>query len=153
MPAELMRNFSDFLVPTQAALTICYPPPPSTTTAPPTSSEYFPSDQMFIKTFDKYVDVMATKAKPKKIGLSTTSGQFLKFLVKQEKDGDLRKDERELMWNVDVDVGVEFNLHVSILLYCIVLHCTVLHCSVLYCTPPSFIPLPPTSTDATNPSQ
>lgn len=89
-PTGLRQNFSTFLVPTQAALTICYPPPSFGN-----SDDYFPSDQIFIATFRKGVDVMPTKAKPKKIELSTTCGQILKFLIKQEKDGDLRKDERE----------------------------------------------------------
>mmetsp|Transcript_12885 Transcript_12885/g.21045 ORF Transcript_12885/g.21045 Transcript_12885/m.21045 type:complete len:955 (-) Transcript_12885:177-3041(-) len=93
-PTGLRQNFSTFLVPTQAALTICYPPPSFGN-----SDDYFPSDQIFIATFRKGVDVMPTKAKPKKIELSTTCGQILKFLIKQEKDGDLRKDERLMQFN------------------------------------------------------
>ena len=100
MPSGLKGNFSDFLVPTQAALTICYPPPSSSPYAQSSSShtldrDYFPSDQAFISHFHQTVEVMPTKAKPKKISLTTTAGFQLKFLVKQEKDGDLRKDERE----------------------------------------------------------
>jgi hypothetical protein len=94
-PAGLRQDFSTFLVPTQAALTICYPPPTSGL-----ARDYFPTDQMFISTFRKGVDVMPTKAKPKKIELSTTCGQIMKFLVKQEKDGDLRKDEREFLLDI-----------------------------------------------------
>lgn len=94
MPPYLQGRFTAFLVPTQAALTICYPPPSSNR-----SCNYFPTDQKFIDTFHRSVEVMTTKAKPKKIGLRTTCGLDLKFLVKQEKDGDLRKDERQFFLN------------------------------------------------------
>jgi hypothetical protein len=92
MPPGLQADFSAFLVPSQAALTICYPPPASSRPC-----DYFPTDQRFIKSFNRHVEVMATKAKPKKIGLTTTCGLGLQFLLKQEKDGDLRKDEREFI--------------------------------------------------------
>lgn len=94
MPAGLVGDFSAFLVPTQAALTISYPPP-SVMSSASSEGDYFPTDQRFIASFNSMVEVMATKAKPKKIGLTTTCGQKPKFLLKQEKDGDLRKDERE----------------------------------------------------------
>ena len=94
MPKGLQgQDFSAFLIPTQTALTIIYPPPSTGTS----NCSYFPTDQMFISSFKKNVDVMATKAKPKKIELLTTCGRTLKFLVKQEKDGDLRKDERKYL--------------------------------------------------------
>lgn len=107
MPGGLKGDFSAFLVPTQAALTIRYPPPTSSSlVTSATSAEYFPSDQMFIKGFNSSVEVMQTKAKPKKIVLLTTSGLQLKFLVKQEKDGDLRKDEREYRMEMESSVCV-----------------------------------------------
>ena len=52
----------------------------------------FPSDQIHIKSFNQVVEVAASKAKPKILSLETTCGRKIKFLCKQEKNGDLRKD-------------------------------------------------------------
>lgn len=41
----------------------------------------------------------SSKAKPKTLTLATTCGKTLKFLCKQEKDGDLRKDARMMEVN------------------------------------------------------
>jgi phosphatidylinositol kinase/protein kinase (PI-3 family) len=43
--------------------------------------------------------VASSKAKPKTLTLATTCGKTLKFLCKQEKDGDLRKDARMMEVN------------------------------------------------------
>lgn len=40
-----------------------------------------------------------TKAKPKKISATTTCGKSVRFLLKQEKHGDLRKDARLMDFN------------------------------------------------------
>lgn len=42
---------------------------------------------------------MMTKAKPKKISAVTTCGKSVRFLLKQEKHGDLRKDARLMEFN------------------------------------------------------
>jgi serine/threonine-protein kinase ATR len=54
---------------------------------------------MYIKVFHEEVDVASSKAKPKTLTLSTTCGSTVKFLVKQEKNGDLRKDARLMEFN------------------------------------------------------
>ena len=51
-------------------------------------------EHMFIKSFAEEVDVASSKAKPKTITLHTLCGQTVRFLCKQEKNGDLRKDNR-----------------------------------------------------------
>jgi serine/threonine-protein kinase ATR len=58
---------------------------------------------MHILKFDENVDVMATKAKPKRIQLFTTCGKTIKFLLKQEQNGDLRKDARMMDFNAVVN--------------------------------------------------
>jgi hypothetical protein len=52
---------------------------------------YYHSDVMFIASMNELVDVASSKAKPKTITLRTCCGRSVKFLAKQEKDGDLRK--------------------------------------------------------------
>jgi serine/threonine-protein kinase ATR len=54
---------------------------------------------MHIQRFHEMVDVASSKAKPKTLTLATTCGKTLKFLCKQEKDGDLRKDARMMEVN------------------------------------------------------
>jgi serine/threonine-protein kinase ATR len=46
---------------------------------------------------------MMTKAKPKKISAVTTCGRNVRFLLKQEKYGDLRKDARLMEFNTVVN--------------------------------------------------
>lgn len=46
---------------------------------------------------------MLTKAKPKKISAVTTNGRSIRFLLKQEKSGDLRKDARLMEFNTVVN--------------------------------------------------
>ena len=60
-------------------------------------------DSMFIAAFDDQVDVASSKAKPKTIRLRTLCGRTVKFLCKQEKDGDLRKDARLMEFNTSVN--------------------------------------------------
>lgn len=71
-----LRNF---LVPSQAALSIAFPE----NTDGLDNWSYFPSDQARIASFDSVVEVMMTKAKPKKIALTTTTGVTVRFLLKQ----------------------------------------------------------------------
>lgn len=54
---------------------------------------------MFIDKFDEIVEVAQSKAKPKTLTLRTQCGNTLKFLCKQEKNGDLRKDARMMEFN------------------------------------------------------
>jgi len=54
----------------------------------------FPSQPQYILAFDESIDVMRSKARPKKIRCQTTRGKTFKFLCKREEKGDLRKDSR-----------------------------------------------------------
>ena len=91
-------DLSRFLVPIQSALQICLPETTSSGSQLVGKAindfSYFASDQMHIQSFNEVVDVASSKAKPKIVTLRTQCGKTLKFLCKQEKDGDLRKDAR-----------------------------------------------------------
>jgi serine/threonine-protein kinase ATR len=113
-----------FLVPSQSALTLVFP---STEELSRESSHnaYFPSNEVnfsplnrchrfisfvsfflpqeYFQSFDCSVEVLMTKAKPKKISAVTTSGRSIRFLLKQEKHGDLRKDARLMEFNTVVN--------------------------------------------------
>lgn len=118
-------QLTNFLVPSQSALTIVFP-----STDDLASDEhavpYFPSDEVticaflhifssllafvirtmlqeYFQGFDCSVEVMMTKAKPKKISATTTTGRSIRFLLKQEKYGDLRKDARLMEFNTVVN--------------------------------------------------
>lgn len=67
------------------------------------NSNYYTSNQMFIASFNETVDVASSKAKPKTISLLTVCGKTVRFLCKQEKDGDLRKDARLMEFNTAVN--------------------------------------------------
>eukprot|EP00605_Chrysophyceae_sp_TOSAG23-4_P002524 GSChrysophyteH1.ASY1.ANO1.2789.1 assembled CDS len=79
-------TYTRFIVPMQGVLT-----------AIPRSAE------MYMKAFDEWVDVASSKAKPKTVYLQTTDGKTIKFLAKQEKNGDLRKDSRMMEFNTVVN--------------------------------------------------
>lgn len=66
-------------------------------------SSYYSTDHMFISSFNENVDVASSKAKPKTISLLTVCGKTVRFLCKQEKDGDLRKDARLMEFNTAVN--------------------------------------------------
>jgi serine/threonine-protein kinase ATR len=53
----------------------------------------------FISSFIELVEVASSKAKPKTFTFETTCGKRVKFLCKQEKDGDLRKDSHMMEIN------------------------------------------------------
>jgi serine/threonine-protein kinase ATR len=53
----------------------------------------------YIGRFEEVVDVASSKAKPKTLTLITAAGKPVRFLSKQEKDGDLRKDARLMEFN------------------------------------------------------
>ena len=59
--------------------------------------------EMYMKNFDEIVDVASSKAKPKTVYLTTVCGNTIKFLCKQEKNGDLRKDSRMMEFNTAVN--------------------------------------------------
>lgn len=100
---------TSFIIPNQRVLTQCKPnllnsvlnrPSSmidqlrSTSTMVLTDTEY-----LYIDSFHQVVEVAASKAKPKTVTITTTSGTQVKFLCKQEKDGDLRKDARMMEFN------------------------------------------------------
>ena len=59
-----------------------------------------PSESLeYIHTIAEQVDVASSKARPKTITIITTSGRYIRFLCKQEKNGDLRKDARMMDFN------------------------------------------------------
>ncbi len=91
---------SSFLVPTQTILHHCnslgHVAALSDASA---NNNYSQHNQLFIGSFNEAVDVAGSKAKPKTITLLTTSGLSVRFLCKQEKDGDLRKDSRMMEFN------------------------------------------------------
>eukprot|EP01034_Spumella_vulgaris_P021660 gene21660-27701_t len=91
---------SSFLVPTQTILHHCNPLSHVAALSEATPHNNFSShNQLFIGSFNEVVDVASSKAKPKTITLLTTSGLSVRFLCKQEKDGDLRKDSRMMEFN------------------------------------------------------
>lgn len=53
----------------------------------------------YISSFYEQVEVASSKAKPKTFTFETTCGKQAKFLCKQEKDGDLRKDSHMMEIN------------------------------------------------------
>ncbi len=66
-------------------------------------SSYIPSEQARIQAFHEEVDIAISKAKPKTLTLTTTAGKIVKFLLKLEKNGDLRKDNRLMEFNTVVN--------------------------------------------------
>jgi hypothetical protein len=58
---------------------------------------------LYIQKFHDNVEVATSKARPKIIKLTTTSGKEVKFLLKQEKNGDLRKDARMMEFNATIN--------------------------------------------------
>lgn len=88
-----ISNLSSILVPTSTGLS--HMNVTSIKAAQPESSQGL----MFIRSIDENVDVSQTKAKPKIIVIHTICGKKIKFLVKQEKSGDLRKDARMMDFN------------------------------------------------------
>lgn len=93
-PADL--TLSSFLVPTQRALTNC---DKLEGLKDEDRMRYVGAERMFIGRFDQIVDVASSKAKPKTLAIHTMCGKKVKFLCKQEKDGDLRKDARMMEFN------------------------------------------------------
>lgn len=63
------------------------------------SSNLLNVDKFYFQSIDENVDVAISKAKPKTIHIRTICGKRIKFLVKQEKQGDLRKDARMMEFN------------------------------------------------------
>ena len=102
-----INNLSHFLIPTQAGM--LKPKLESSrnqngTKMPIDDSAYYNSGQLqYIEKFHQDVDVASSKAKPKTLYIHTTSGHVIKFLVKQEKTGDLRKDARIMDFNTVVN--------------------------------------------------
>lgn len=88
-------DVTPFVIPTQTSLTI----DPTNSSS---SLTIFPNEETIAK-FEKYADVLNTKAKPKKIQIVTSTGRRVKFLVKQEKNGDLRKDVRMMEINTIIN--------------------------------------------------
>jgi serine/threonine-protein kinase ATR len=85
-------NVSNFLVPSQTNLAMVLLS--SNTTAIQGGSSFFAENQESILSFSANVDVLSSKARPKIIKMTTSYGRETRMLLKQEKDGDLRKDAR-----------------------------------------------------------
>jgi len=103
-----ISNLSHFLIPTQAGMLKPKIESPARNQngakVPIEDSSYYNSGQLhYIEKFGIEVDVASSKAKPKTLYIHTTSGQLIKFLVKQEKTGDLRKDARIMDFNTVVN--------------------------------------------------
>lgn len=95
-------------MPLQAALTVSLPRPlpkhrmgagSSHHHSPNVWYDAFPNSQLQIRQFDDHAQVLHSKAKPKKLALTTTCERHIVFLCKQEKSGDLRKDARTMEFN------------------------------------------------------
>jgi len=114
-------HLTRFLVPIQAALVVSLPnaskgPGGEVSTGQGASSstkgffdsshapgydyyDAFPNSQMQIQKFDEFAHVLYSKAKPKKVSITTTCGRTLVFLCKEERQGDQRKDARVMEFN------------------------------------------------------
>jgi serine/threonine-protein kinase ATR len=88
----------NFLVPTKQVLLSCGQAQHTGDASTPAFSNY-----MQIAELQEQVDVASSKAKPKAIVLLTQCGKKVKFLCKQEKDGDLRKDAHMMEVNTLVN--------------------------------------------------
>ena len=60
-------------------------------------------NNIYIHSFDEEIEIKSSKARPKVISLLASNGNKVKFLLKQEKDGDLRKDSRMMEVNAAVN--------------------------------------------------
>jgi serine/threonine-protein kinase ATR len=91
-------SLTHFLVPSQQTL-LNLPVPVDQGQETKESLLYYQSNHHYIQNFHDIVEVAASKARPKIIQLTTTAGKTVKFLLKQEKNGDLRKDARMMEFN------------------------------------------------------
>jgi serine/threonine-protein kinase ATR len=108
-----INNIKRILVPNQHVLARAAPIVDTSRTRPAADTSAS-SDQgatfQYIQSFNDMVDVAASKAKPKTIYLTTTSGGAVKFLCKQEKNGDLRKDARMMEFNTVINRLLQHDL-------------------------------------------
>ena len=75
-----------------------------TSTTYTTNNTYTNNDNnIYIHSFDEEIEIKSSKARPKVISLLASNGNKVKFLLKQEKDGDLRKDSRMMEVNAAVN--------------------------------------------------
>ena len=56
----------------------------------------YPQDPIRIKKFDRKVEIMRSKEKPKKISIYCSNEHIRYFLLKEEKEGDVRKESRSV---------------------------------------------------------
>jgi serine/threonine-protein kinase ATR len=105
-------DFRRFIVPLQGVLSTAISPSSSASGGPgaagagglPSAAlDDFADQTMQISHLEDLVDVATSKAKPKTIYVKTTCGKTIKFLCKQEKNGDLRKDNRMMEFNHTVN--------------------------------------------------
>lgn len=100
-------DFKRFIVPLQNVLSDAAKPVAAGATLEATmqsaSTAFSASNLMYIHAFSDEVAVASSKAKPKTIRLTTTCGKSIRFLCKQEKNGDLRKDNRLMEFNHTVN--------------------------------------------------
>jgi len=96
-------DYRRFVVPMQGVLAAIPRPAEASEPALSTSLSTVAQTEMFIQRFSETVDVASSKAKPKTVYLTTVCGRTIKFLCKQEKNGDLRKDARMMEFNTAVN--------------------------------------------------
>jgi serine/threonine-protein kinase ATR len=96
-------NLSRFLVPTQSIMVNSPSRDIPSSRQCNLSSHIGSTHNLRIAEFNEVVDVAGSKARPKTLTLVTTSGTTVRFLSKQEKDGDLRKDSRLMEFNCVVN--------------------------------------------------
>ena len=103
LPSHI-NNVSRILVPTQNVL---YGLIPTINTDESTNN----SNNMYIHSINETVEVATSKAKPKTMIINTICGKQIKYLVKQEKNGDLRKDSRLMEFNNVINRIMSTNNH------------------------------------------
>ena len=96
-------DYRRFMVPMQGVLAAIPRPAELAGPAVSTSLSTVAQTEMYIQRLSETVDVASSKAKPKTVYLTTVCGTTIKFLCKQEKNGDLRKDARMMEFNTAVN--------------------------------------------------
>eukprot|EP01038_Epipyxis_sp_PR26KG_P009200 gene9200-12410_t len=109
IPSDIV--LSRFLIPTQSILHYCNPLDSTQydQTLSNLSMKHQLSsistnyDKMYISHLSDTIDIASSKAKPKIFNIISTCHRSVKFLCKQEREGDLRKDARLMEFNTTVN--------------------------------------------------
>ena len=108
-----LRNLdtsNPIMMPLQSQLTIRLPPSkPTETNNIPREVKGFQDHQVSISGFDDTIEIIRSKAKPVKITMLGSDGRRYKFLCKEEKSGDMRKDFR--MMHINTVINRLFRKH------------------------------------------